>query len=100
MADFAYNNAKNTSTGHTSFELNCDYYSWMSYEEKVDPRFKSKSADKLLAELRKLIIVCQKNFYYAQKLQKQTHNKGVKSWSYALGKKVRLNSKYIKNKRN
>lgn len=24
MAKFAYNNAKNTNIGHTSFELNCD----------------------------------------------------------------------------
>ena len=40
MAEFAYNNAKNMSTGHTPFELNCGYYPRMSYEEKVDPRSK------------------------------------------------------------
>ena len=38
MAEFAYNNAKNASTGHTPFELNCGYYSWMLYKEDVDPR--------------------------------------------------------------
>ena len=26
IAEFAYNNAKNTSIGHTSFMLNCRYY--------------------------------------------------------------------------
>ena len=26
MAEFAYNNAKNASTGFTSFELNCEYH--------------------------------------------------------------------------
>ena len=72
----------------------------MSYEEKVGPRSKSKSADKLLVELRELMIVCQENLYYAQELQKRAHNKGVKSRSYAFGDKIWLNSKYIKTKRN
>ena len=26
MAEFAYNNAKNASTGHTPFELNCGFH--------------------------------------------------------------------------
>ena len=40
----------------------------MLYKEDVDSRFQSKSADKLLVELRELMIVCQKNLHYAQKL--------------------------------
>ena len=100
MAEFAYNNAKNASTGHTPFELNCGYHPRMSYEEDVNPRSQSKSADELLAELRVPMIVCQENLYYAQELQKRAHDKGVKPWSYASGKKVWLNSKYIKTKRN
>ena len=47
MAEFAYNNSKNASTGHTPFELNYGYYPRMLYEEKVDPRSQSKSANKL-----------------------------------------------------
>ena len=39
MAEFTYNNAKNASTGHTPFELNCGYHPRMSYKEDVDPRF-------------------------------------------------------------
>ena len=100
MAEFAYNNTKNASTGHTPFELNCNYHPQMSYEEDVDPRSQSKSADKLSAELRELMIVCQENLHHAQELQKRTYNKGVKLWSYAPGEKVWLNSKYIKTKRN
>ena len=38
MAEFAYNNAKNASTGHTPFELNCGFHPRMLYEEDVDPR--------------------------------------------------------------
>ena len=100
MAEFAYNNAKNASTGHMPFELNCGYHPRMSYEEEVDPRSKSKSADKLSAELRELMIVCQENLYHTQELQKRAHDKGVKPRSYAPGDKVWLNSKYIKTKRN
>ena len=68
IAEFAYNNAKNASTGHTLFELNYGYYPRMLYKEDVDPRSQSKSADKLSAELRKLMIVCQENFHHTQEL--------------------------------
>ena len=100
MAEFAYNNAKNSSTGHTPFELNCGYHPRVSFEEDTDPRSRSKSADELSAELRDLMTVCQENLHYAQELQKQAHDKGVKPRSYAPGDKVWLNSKYIKIKRN
>ena len=65
MAEFAYNNSKNASMGHTPFELNCAYHLRMSYEEGVNPRSHSKSADELLEELRELMIVCRKNFHNA-----------------------------------
>ena len=38
MAEFAYNNAKNASTGYTPFELNFGYHPQMSYEKDVNPR--------------------------------------------------------------
>ncbi len=38
MAEFAYNNAKNISTGHALFEYNYSYHSWASYKEHVDCR--------------------------------------------------------------
>ena len=72
----------------------------MLYEEEVNPRTQSKSADDLAEELRELMIVCRENLYHAQELQKQTHNKKVKSQSYAPSKKVWLNNKFIKTKRN
>ena len=68
MAKFTYNNAKNASTGHTPFELNCGYHPWVSYEKDIDPRSKSKSADESSAELQELMIICQKNLYHAQEL--------------------------------
>ena len=100
MAEFAYNNARNASTGHMPFEFNCGYYFWVLYEEDGKPRSQSKLANKLSAELRELIIVCRENLYHTQELQKRAYNKGVKPQSYSFGKKVWLNSKYIKSKRN
>ena len=65
MAEFAYNNAKNASTGHTSFELNCGYPPRVFYKEDLDPRSKSKTAEELSSELRNLMAVCQQNLYHA-----------------------------------
>ena len=49
-------------------KLNCQYYSQISFKKDIEFSFKAKSADKLSAKLRELIIVCGKNLYYAQKL--------------------------------
>ena len=35
MAEFASNNVKNASTGHTSFEVNYGYHPRISYEEEL-----------------------------------------------------------------
>ena len=100
IAEFAYNNAKNSSTGHTPFELNCGYHLCISFEKNTDLCSRSKSADELLAKSRDLMTVCRENLHHAQELQKRAHNKDVKPRSYAPGDKVWLNSKYIKTKRN
>ena len=98
MAEFAYNNAKNASTGHTSSKLNYSYYLCIFLEEDTNLCFWGKLADKLLVELQDLINFYQKNFYHAQELQKQAHNKDVKPSSYTFSDKVWLNSKYNKTK--
>ncbi len=100
MAEFAYNNAKNTSTGHTPFELNWGYHLKVFFEEDVDPRLRSCSANELGEELKELIKVWCQNLLYAQELQKRAYDKEVKSRNYAPGEKIWLNSKYIKTKRN
>lgn len=46
------------------------------------------------------MTVYRKNLHHAQKLQKQAHDKAMKSRSYVLNDKVLLNSKYIKPKQN
>ena len=100
MAEFAYNNAKNASTGYTSFELNCGYHPRVLYKEDLNPRSQSRIAKKLSFELWELITVCQQNLHHAQELQKWGHDKRVKARSYAPGEKVWLSSKYLKTKRN
>ena len=100
MAKFTYNNVKNASNGHTSFKLNCGYYSQMSYKDNANSCSRSKSVDKQSAELRNLMIVCREILYHAQEFQKSAYNKGVKPRSYAFSNNVWLNSKYIKTKQN
>ena len=100
MAEFACNNAKNASTGHAFFELKCDFYLQASYKEDINLQSQSKSADELANKLRELVTIYRKNLQHAQELQKQYHNKATKHKSYAPGKKVWLNSKYIKTKWN
>ncbi len=100
MPEFAYNNAKNASTSHTPFKLSCSYHPRVFFEEDIDSRSRSRSANELAEELRELMEVCCQNLLHAQELQKRAHDKRVKSHSYALDKKIWLNSKYIKTKRN
>ena len=78
MAEFAYNNAKNAGTDHTPFELNCGFHPRVSFEDDVDPRFRSRSADELTKELNELMDICQQNLLHAQELQKRAYDKGVK----------------------
>ncbi len=68
MAKFAYNNAKNASTGHTLFKLNCSYHPRVFFKEDANPHSRSRSANKLAKELKKLIEVCCQNLLHAQKL--------------------------------
>ena len=98
MAKFASNNTKNTNTSHMLFKLNCNYHPCVSFQENTNFCFRSKTVDKLSTELQELITVCQVNLYLTEKLQKQTHNKGIKLRSYAPSDKVWINNKYIKTK--
>lgn len=88
MIEFAYNNVKNANIGHITLKLNYNYYFWMSCKKDFNFYLKSNSADGLLAELRKLIIIYKKNLYHSQKLQKQIYNKDVKSKNNTFGNKI------------
>ncbi len=64
MIEFAYNNAKIASTGHTRFELNFGYHPKVSFELDVDPYSKSCSANKPVKKLRELMEVCCQNLLH------------------------------------
>ncbi len=64
MVEFAYNNTKNASTNHISFEFNCGYHPRVSFEEDVDPRSRSRSANELAEKLRELMEVCCQNLLH------------------------------------
>lgn len=74
-------------------ELNCGYYFHIFFEDKTNPRSRFYSADKLAKKLRKLMLIHQQNPFYAQKLQKQAHNKIIKPQNYVSSEKIWLNSR-------
>ena len=78
MAEFAYNNAKNASTGHMPFKLNCGFHLRVFFKDDIVPCSRSCSADEMAKKLRELIDICQQNLLYAQKLQKRVYDKSVK----------------------
>lgn len=88
MTKMVYNNAKNRSTNNTLLELDYGYHLWILYKDNVDSYFKLKPEDKLSAEVRKLMILCCKNPYHPQKLEKQAYNKAIKPKCYVSGNKV------------
>ena len=51
MAKFAYNNAKDASTGYMFFALNCRYNPWVSYKEDLNFHSQSKTVEELSSEL-------------------------------------------------
>ena len=65
MAEFADKNAKNASTGHTLFKLNCNYHSKVLLKENVNPHSKFCFVNKLSEELKELIEICYQNLFYA-----------------------------------
>ena len=65
MAEFAYNNAKNASTGHILFELNCGCHPRIFFEVDIDTRSKSRFVNKLAKELREQIKICSQNLVHA-----------------------------------
>ena len=50
------------------FEFNYKYYFCISYRKDLDLHSKLKTAEKLFFKLQKLIVLCQQNLYYTQKL--------------------------------
>ena len=51
IAEFAYNNTQNVSTGYISFELNCKYYFCIFYKKNFNLYSKSKTVKKLSFKL-------------------------------------------------
>lgn len=82
MAEFAYNNAKNASTGHTPFDLNCGYQPRVSYKKLVNSYSNFKTANELAAKFKDLIFVYRKNFWHIQKFWKRVYDKTVKPKNY------------------
>ena len=64
MAEFAYNNFKNTNTDYKLFEFNYSYYHHIFYKNKSNTYFRSISTKRLTIKLVELMdIYCQNLLY-------------------------------------
>lgn len=50
-----------SAAGYTFFELNCGYWLLVSYEKDLNPRSRSKAADKLAENVKNLMTACKEN---------------------------------------
>ena len=57
MTEFAYNNTKIANIDHTSFELNCGYHSYISFEDNANPYSRFCSIKKLAKKVRDVISI-------------------------------------------
>lgn len=55
-----------------------------------------QSINKLVKELKDLMLNCKQTLLYIKKLEKQAHNKDVKPWSYNQIKKFNLIANILK----
>ncbi len=58
MIEFTYKNAKNISTDHILFELNCGFCPQVLFKEDINSDFRSYLANKLVDKLRELMEIC------------------------------------------
>ena len=70
MVKFAYNNDKNASIGHISFEPNYGYHLQIYFKKDLNFYSKLKSVEKQSFKLQNLMAAYQQNLYHTQKLQK------------------------------
>lgn len=96
-AEFAYNNAFNSSIKMSSFFANLGYHLRMSYKYKIDKQLVvNQSADKTITKHRKILTMLKEELAKAQKQQTKAYNWHAIERSYDIGNWVYLNQKNIK----
>ena len=87
MAEFAYNNAKNTSTRYVLFELNCKYHLCVSCKKDVNSRSRSEVANEMTKKLRNFMTVYKKTYNMPKNCKNETTIKKLSLKAMLLAKK-------------
>ena len=98
-AEFAYNNAVQSSTKVSPFYAMYGYNPRMSFEDKPDSRSISQPAEDHALHLREVMKAMKDELIRSQARQQKYHNKHTKEVSFEVGEKVWLNRKNIRTKR-
>lgn len=98
-AEFAYNNAYNSSIKMTPFFANLGYNPRMSYEHEIDQRSANETAHETITKHRKILTMLKAELAAAQERQATAYNRHATEQSYDIGEWVYLNRKNIKTTR-
>ena len=100
ITEFVYNNSINASIDCSSFEINLNFFSRMSFEKFFDFRVKLMLVKQHVVHLSKLIEMLQKILNHAQIKQKKYVDVRMKFMKYVIDDHVWLRNKNIRTKRN
>lgn len=70
IVEFTNNNLKNANIDNILFKFNICYHFYTSYKEEVSLCFELKSVERLVNNLKDLMMICRNNFDYSQRQQK------------------------------
>jgi Chromo (CHRromatin Organisation MOdifier) domain/Integrase core domain len=95
-AEFAYNNSKQLSTGHTPFELDCGQHPFTP-ASLITQRTSVPAADNFLEHWDNMINIAKDNLREAQERQTEYANQHRRHLTFQIGDKVLLSAHNINN---
>jgi len=97
LAEFAYNNSKQASTGFTPFELDAGQHPLTPVTLATRTSTPVESTNKFLDQWKTMMEVAKDNLILAQQHQTEQANKYRRHIEYNIGDKVLLSTRHINN---
>ena len=98
LAEFAYNNSKQASTGYTPFYLNYGYHPRTPSTPKPSPSERNPTAVEIAQTIDQAVKQAKQLLHAAQQAQQTQANRSRRDLSFQVGQQVLLSTKNIKLK--